>query len=122
MSNINKLTTSFIKNTNALDKVKNQDKYNIYVLMLDEEEMECLQYAQRLRKHADKPHSSSSVSDDAKSMPELKKRGRKKKVVDDEVFQSEPKTPEELTTSSPAYFLHSSHTALMPYDTSLFYF
>ncbi len=29
MSKINKLTTSFIKNTNALDKTKNQDEYNI---------------------------------------------------------------------------------------------
>ena len=51
MSKINKLTTSFIKITNALDKVKNQDEYNIYVSMLDEEELECLKYVQRLRKY-----------------------------------------------------------------------
>ena len=36
MSKINMLTTSFIKNTNALDKVNHQDEYNIYVSMLDE--------------------------------------------------------------------------------------
>ena len=40
-----KLTTVFIKITNAMEKVKNQDEYNIYVLMLDEEELECLKYA-----------------------------------------------------------------------------
>ena len=39
----------FIKITHALDKVKNQDKYNMYVSMLDEEELECLKSAQRLR-------------------------------------------------------------------------
>ncbi|MFM7980686.1 MAG: hypothetical protein ACKPKO_15340 [Candidatus Fonsibacter sp.] len=42
MSKVNKLTTSFIKITNALEKVKNQNEYNIYVSMLDEEELECL--------------------------------------------------------------------------------
>jgi hypothetical protein len=30
MSKINKLTTRFIKITNALDKAKNQDEYNIF--------------------------------------------------------------------------------------------
>ena len=48
---MNKLTTSFIKITNALDKTKNQDEYNIYVSMLDAEELECLKYVQRLRKY-----------------------------------------------------------------------
>ena len=102
MSKINNLTTSFIKIAKALDKVKNHDEYKIYVSILDEEELECLKYAQRLRKHANKHPSSSSGSDDAKSMPELKKRGRKKKVVDDDVFPSEPNTPEELIPTSPA--------------------
>ena len=51
MSKINKLTMSFIKITNALDKTKNQDEHNIYVSMLDEEELECLKYVQRLRKY-----------------------------------------------------------------------
>ena len=102
MSKINKLTTSFIKITNALEKVKNQDEYNIYVSMLDEEELECLKYAQRLRKRANKHSSCSWVSDDAKSMPELKKRGRKQQVVDDDVFPSEPNAPDELIPSSPA--------------------
>ncbi|MFM7988231.1 MAG: hypothetical protein ACKPKO_53855 [Candidatus Fonsibacter sp.] len=50
MSNINKLTTSCINITNALENVKNQDKYNMYVSMLDEEELECLKYAQLRRK------------------------------------------------------------------------
>ena len=51
MPRINKLTTSFINITNALDKTKKQDEYNMYVSMLDEEELECLKNAQRLRKH-----------------------------------------------------------------------
>ena len=111
MSKINKLITSFIKITNALDKVKNQDEYNIYVSMLDEEELECLKYAQRLRKHANKHPRSSSVSDDAKLMPELKKRGRTHKVVDDDVFPSEPNAPEELIPSFSSCVLFS-HMAL----------
>ena len=82
--------------------MKNQDEYNIYVSILDEEELECLKYAQQLRKHANKHPSSSSFSDDAKSMPELKKRGRKNNIVDDDVFPSEPITPEELIPTSPA--------------------
>ena len=78
MSKINKLTTSFIKITNALDKVKNQDEYNIYVSMLDEEELECLKYAQRLRKYTNRQSLASSTDTD-ESKPEKRKRGRKKK-------------------------------------------
>ncbi|MFM7981470.1 MAG: hypothetical protein ACKPKO_19350, partial [Candidatus Fonsibacter sp.] len=50
----NKLTTSFIKITNTLEKVKNQDEYNIYVSMFDEEELDCLKYVQRLRKYTNR--------------------------------------------------------------------
>ena len=51
----NKLTTSFIKVTNAkIKRAKNQDEYNMYVSMLDKEELECLKYAQRLRKHTNR--------------------------------------------------------------------
>ncbi|MFM7988364.1 MAG: hypothetical protein ACKPKO_54535 [Candidatus Fonsibacter sp.] len=95
MSKINKLTTSFIKITNALEKVKNQDEYNIYVLMLDEEELECLKDVQRLRKYTNR-QSLASPTDTDESKPETKKRGRKNKVIDDDVFPSEPVTPEEL--------------------------
>ena len=101
MSKINKLTTSFIKITNALDKVKNQDEYNIYVSMLDEEELECLKYVQRLRKYTNRQLLASSTDTD-ESKPEKKKRGRRKKVVDDDVIMSEPITPEELIPTSPA--------------------
>ncbi|MFM7988032.1 MAG: hypothetical protein ACKPKO_52835, partial [Candidatus Fonsibacter sp.] len=96
MSKINKLTTSFIKITNALEKVKNQDEYNIYVSMLDEEELECLKYVQRLRKFTNKYLLATSPTDTDKSKPEKKKTGRKNKVIDDGVFPSEPVTPEEL--------------------------
>ena len=103
MSKINKLTTSFIKITNALDKVKNQDEYNIYVSMLDEEELECLKYAKWLRKYTNRQSLASSTSlDTDESKPEKQKRGRKNNVVDDDVIMSEPITPKELIPTSPA--------------------
>ena len=71
--------------------------------MLDEEELECLKYAQRLRKYTNRQLLASSTDTD-ESKPEKKKRGRRKKVVDDDVIMSDPITPEELIPSSPAYF------------------
>ena len=97
MSKINKLTTSFIKITNALNKTKNQDEHNTYVSMLDEEELECLKYAQRLRKYNNRQQLASPTDTD-ESKPKKKKRGRKKKVLeDDDVVISEPTTSEEAT-------------------------
>ena len=96
MSKINKLTTSFIKITNALDKTKNQDEYNMYVSMLNEEELECLKYAQRLRKYTSRQSLASSADTD-ESKPEKKKRGRKQKVVDDDAIMSDPITPDDPT-------------------------
>ena len=96
MSRINKLTTSFIKITNALDKTKNQDEYNIYVSMLDEEELECLKYVQRLRKYNNRQQLPSPTDTNDESKPEKKKRGRKKKVAEnDDVVMSEPTTTSE---------------------------
>ena len=97
MSKINKLTTSFIKTTHALGKVKNQDKYNIYVSMLDEEELECLKYAQPLRKYTNRQLSVASTAHTDESKPEKKKRGRTNKVVCDNVVMSDPVTPEETS-------------------------
>ena len=99
MSKINKLTTSFIKITNALDKTKNQDEYNIYVSMLDEEELECLKYVQRLRKYTNRQTlvASSTSMDTDESKPEKKKRGRKTNVVDDDAVMSDPITPDDPT-------------------------
>ncbi len=74
MSRNNKLTTSFIKITNALDKTKNQDEYNIYVSMLDEEELECLTYVQRLRKYTNRQLLTSPTDTD-ESKRDNKKRG-----------------------------------------------
>ena len=104
MSRINKLTTSFIKITNALDKTKNQDEYNIYVSMLDEEELECLKYVQRLRKYTNRQLLASPTDTD-ESKPEKKKRGRTNKVAEDDVIMSEPTTPEEPTPPFPRLFL-----------------
>ena len=97
MSKINKLTTSFIKITNALEKVKNQDEYNIYVSMLDEEELDCLKYVQRLRKYTNRQLSVASPTDTDESKPENKKRGRNNKVGGDDVVMSDPVTPEETS-------------------------
>ncbi|MFM7988477.1 MAG: hypothetical protein ACKPKO_55110 [Candidatus Fonsibacter sp.] len=98
MSKVNKLTISFIKITNALDNVKNQDEYNIYVSMLDEEELECLKYVQRLRKHTNRQLSAASPNDTDESKPEKNnKRGRTNKVVGDDVVMSDPVTPEETS-------------------------
>ena len=54
MLKVNKLTTSFIKITNVIDKARNQDEYKIYVSMPDEEELDCLKYVQRLRRYANR--------------------------------------------------------------------
>ena len=98
MSRINKLTTSFINITNALDKTKNQDEYNIYVSMLDEEELECLTYAQRLRQYNTRQQLASPTDTDESKPEKKKKRGRKKKVAEnDDVVMSEPTTSEEAT-------------------------
>ena len=99
MSKNNKLTTSFIKITNALDKTKNQDEYNIYVSMLDEEELECLKYVQRLRKYNNRQALAAPLTDtNDESKPEKKKkRGRKKKVVEDDANMSDPVTPDDPT-------------------------
>ena len=87
MSKVIKLTTSFINITNALEKVKNHDEYNIYVSMLDEEELEGLKYAQRLRRYNNRQLATATPSTDTdESKPEAKKRGRKKKVVQGEVI------------------------------------
>ena len=97
MSKIYKLTTSFIKITNALDKTKNQDENNIYVSMLDEEELECLKYVQRLRKYTNR-QSLASPTDTDESKPEKnKKMGMAHKVAEDDVVMSEPTTSEDPT-------------------------
>ena len=101
MSKINQLTTRFIKITNALGKVTNPDEHNMYVSMLDEEELECLRYAQRLRTYTNRQLLASPTDTD-ESKPEKKKRGRRHNVVDDDVIMSEPITPEELIPTSPA--------------------
>ena len=101
MLKVNKLTTSFIKITNAIDKARNQDEYDIYASMLDEEELECLKYVQRLRRYANSQlptaPAATPMTDKDESKPELKKRGRKKKAVQGQVIDVdvEPASPDE---------------------------
>ncbi|MFM7979595.1 MAG: hypothetical protein ACKPKO_09800 [Candidatus Fonsibacter sp.] len=78
----------------------------MYVSMLDEEELECLKYVQRLRKYTNRHFLGASPTDTYESKPEKKKRGRKKKVGSDDVIMSDPVTPEETSLPPPpAYFL-----------------
>ena len=65
--------------------------------MLDEEELECLKYVQRLRKYTNRQMLAASTTDTDESEPEKKKRGRKKKVADDDAVLSDPITPDSPT-------------------------
>ena len=102
MSKIDKQTMSFIRITNTLDKVKNQEEYNIYVSMLDEEELECLKYVQRLRKYKNKQLLAFSTDADESKPEKKRKRGRTNNVVDNDVIMSEPIPPDELIPTSRA--------------------
>ena len=82
--------------------MKNQDEYNIYVSMPDEEELVCLKYVQRLRKYTNRQWLASSTDTDESKPEKKKKRGRSNKVVADDVIMSEPITPEELIPPSRA--------------------
>ena len=64
--------------------------------MLGDEEMECLKYVQRLRKSTNRKLLASSTDTD-EGKPDKKKRGRKKKVFQDEVIDVEldPPSPDE---------------------------
>ena len=90
MLKVYKLSASFIKVTNAIDKARNQDEYTICVSMLDEEELECLKYARRLRRFANlqlpTALAATPTTDNDESKPEMKKRGRKKKAVQGQVI------------------------------------
>ena len=69
-----KLIPSCINIKNALNKVKNQDEYNIYESMLDEEN------AERLRRYTTRQLASPPTDTD-ESKPASKKRGRNNYVV-----------------------------------------
>ena len=108
MQNVNKLTTSFIKITDAIDKARNQDEYNIYASMLDEEELECLKYAQRLRRYAYRQLQTAPEAppptDTDESKPALNK-GREKKFVQGQVIEVdiEPTSPDDTPLSFFSY-------------------
>ncbi|MFM7983677.1 MAG: hypothetical protein ACKPKO_30570, partial [Candidatus Fonsibacter sp.] len=68
--------------------------YNIYVSMLDEEELDCLKYVQRLRKYTNRQLSvAASPNDTDESKPEKRKRGMNKKVAGDDVVASHRHPP-----------------------------
>ena len=71
--------------------------------MLDEEELECLKYVQRLRKYTNRQMLAASPTDTDESKPEKKKRGRTNKVLEnDDVVMSEPTTTSEEATLPPS--------------------
>ena len=82
--------------------MKDQDKFNIYVSMLDEEELECIKYAQRLRKYTNRQPLASTMDTNDKSKPENNRRGRVNHVGGDGVIMSDPTTPEEEPSLPPS--------------------
>ena len=62
--------------------------------------------------------------DTDESKPEKRKRGRRKKVVDNDVIMLDPITPEEppSPSPSPAYLLLSISYGTLPYESMLVYF
>ncbi len=78
------LTTSFIKISNVLERVGNADEYQLYESMLNADELECLQQAQRFRNKSRKKQQKPEVIVIDPPTP-AKKRGRKKKAVDSDV-------------------------------------
>jgi len=99
-----KLTTSFIKITNVLERNGQPEIYKLYKSMLSEEELECLITIEMLRgfrKHSKKNNNSTTTE----VMP-VKKRGRKKKVVEvvdsDATVEEKPQEePREITNPEP---------------------
>ena len=85
--------------------------------MLDEEELECLKYVQRLRRYANRQlptapaATPTTVNDESK--PELKKRGRKRKAVHGQVIdvEIEPASPDETPPS--LFVLELSHIGIL---------
>ena len=104
----------------VIDKARNQDEYNIYVSLLDEEELECLRYVQRLRRHANRQlptaPAGTPTTDTDGGQPALTNNGRTKnnnakgQVIDVDI---EPTSPDE----TPLRYRSLSYGATAPqYD------
>ena len=95
-----KLTTSFIKTTNVLERNGQPEIYKLYKSMLSEEELECLITIEMLRGF--KKHSKNNNNSATEAIP-AKKRGRKKKVVDSDTTAEEKaqEEPSEITNPEP---------------------
>ena len=98
-----KLTTSFIKISNVLDRNGRSEIYKLYKSMLDEEELECLNTIETIRGMRKQSKTINRLATEASS---VKKRGRKKKVV--EVVESDTpleekvhEEPHEITNPEP---------------------
>ena len=102
---MNKLTTSFIKIKKALENVKNLDE-NIYVSMLDDDELECLKYVQRLRKYTKRQLLVASPTDTDESKPEKKKRGGKIMLLMTTYFRRSRLRQKSSTRLHPPFLSH----------------
>ena len=98
------MTASFFKIAQPLVKVQKQDEYNIYVSMLDEEELECLKYAQRLRTYNNRQLAAATPTDTDESKPESEKRGRNNKAVQGEVIDVDMASTEKQRIGDIAAF------------------
>ena len=86
-----KLTTSFIKISNVLDRNGRSEIYKLCKSMLNEEELECLNTIEMIRGMR---KQSKTINSSATEAVSAKKRGRKKKVV--EVVESDAPLEEQV--------------------------
>ena len=96
MSRINKLTNSFIKITNALDKTKKPGRVQHLRVDARRRGAGVSQVRPAAAKYNNRQQLPSPTDTD-ESKPEKKRRGRKNKVAEDDVVMSEPTTSEETT-------------------------
>ena len=100
-----KLTTSFIKISNVLERNGQPEIYKLYKSMLNDEELECLSTIEMLRGIR---KQSKTINSSASEAVPAKKRGRKKKgevvVVDSDATVDEKpheEEPHEITNPEP---------------------
>ena len=98
-----KLTTSFINISNVLERNGRPEIYKLYKSMLNEEELERLSTIEMIRGMRKQSKTINRLATEASS---VKKRGRKKKVV--EVVESDTpleekvqEEPHEITNPEP---------------------
>ncbi len=81
MESISKLTTKFIKITNAIKHADKPREFMLYRSMLTADELETLNYVQNIMNCCEPKTNRPPPIVDVQPAPEKKKRGRKKKTA-----------------------------------------